>query len=140
MVQRDKKLEPAKVLYKHHSPRSYVVETPEGNKYRRNRRQLHASRVPTEAIGKLSTILASSHTNQSLSMSNSQEPTSSDSVSSRDSNQHGISQSDSDETAIPPINVNAETIGLSTNNSQELKTTRSGRTVKTPKYLSDFEH
>ena len=50
MVQRDKKLEPAKVLYKHHSPRSYVVETPEGDKYRRNRRQLHASRVPTEAV------------------------------------------------------------------------------------------
>ena len=32
---------PAKVLYKHDSPRSYVVQSKEGRKYRRNRRDIY---------------------------------------------------------------------------------------------------
>ena len=39
---------PAVVSYKHHTPRSYVVETASGRKYRRNRRHLNRNRAPGE--------------------------------------------------------------------------------------------
>ena len=42
---------PAKVTVKHHSPRSYVVQTTDGRKYRRNRRQLNRYRA-NDAIPK----------------------------------------------------------------------------------------
>ena len=36
---------PATVIGKHHTPRSYIVQTPEGQKYRRNRRHLNKCRA-----------------------------------------------------------------------------------------------
>ena len=39
---------PAAVSYKHHAPRSYVVETESGRKYCRNRRHLNLSKAPRE--------------------------------------------------------------------------------------------
>ena len=41
----DNKWIQATVIEKHHTPRSYIVQTPEGQKYRRNRRHLNKSRV-----------------------------------------------------------------------------------------------
>ena len=43
---------PAKVLYKHDSPRSYVVQSKEGRKYRRNRRDIRSTKhVHTKGPG-----------------------------------------------------------------------------------------
>ncbi|KAL9953715.1 hypothetical protein ACROYT_G041171 [Oculina patagonica] len=44
-VQHGKQWKAATVLYKHSSPRSYVVQAPDGTKYRRNRKQLHFTRA-----------------------------------------------------------------------------------------------
>ena len=48
---------PATVISKHHTPRSYVVETDGGSSYRRNRRHLRENRSvskPTETNEELS--------------------------------------------------------------------------------------
>jgi len=45
MLQHGNKWVPATVISKHHTPRSYIVETPEGQKYRRNRRHLNKCRT-----------------------------------------------------------------------------------------------
>ena len=44
-MQRGDKWIPATVVHKYHTPRPHVVQTPEGQKYRRNRRHLHIRRA-----------------------------------------------------------------------------------------------
>ena len=63
-MQKGRKWEPATVLYKHQSPRSYVVETPEGSRYRRNRRQLHSTQVPLQSAVETFATLSTDPTNQ----------------------------------------------------------------------------
>ena len=51
-MQHGEKWIPAKVLHKPQSPRSYLVESEQtGQKYRRNRRHLRATAVPTSQKG-----------------------------------------------------------------------------------------
>ena len=45
----------ATVVNKHHTPRPYVVQTPEGQKYRRNRRHLNTSQV-SQSLNKKSKV------------------------------------------------------------------------------------
>lgn len=44
-LKQDKKWVQATVVNKHHTPRSYVIQTPQGQKYRTNRRHLNTSQV-----------------------------------------------------------------------------------------------
>ena len=44
-LQHGNKWVPATVISKHHTPRSYIVQTPEDRKYRRNRRHLNRCRT-----------------------------------------------------------------------------------------------
>lgn len=46
-MNRDGKWQPAKVTSRENTPRSYVVNTSEGNSYRRNRRALSKTKIPT---------------------------------------------------------------------------------------------
>lgn len=47
-MNRDRKWYPAQVTSFGNTPRSYVVETSEGNQYRRNRRALSQTKIPTK--------------------------------------------------------------------------------------------
>ena len=50
-MKHDKKWIQATIVDKHHTPRSYIVQTPEGQRYRRNRRHLNKSRA-SEVLSK----------------------------------------------------------------------------------------
>ena len=50
-IEHDKKWIQATVVDKHHTPWSYIVQTHEGQRYRRNRRHLNKSRA-SEVLSK----------------------------------------------------------------------------------------
>jgi len=99
---------PATVIKKHHTPRSYIVQTPEGQKYRRNRPHLNKCRasqdIPTESAHYQTKATRTTHSSK---VSKAPVPT--------------------EET--PPPQVQKPTVS-----------TRSGRLVKEPAYLKDYEH
>ena len=110
---------PAVVSYKHHTPRSYVVETASGRKYRRNRRHLNRSRAP----GEQKFEARPEQTEITLPPTNVQRET-----------------TVQKETA-EPVNVQRETAkpvaSAVASAGEPVTVTRSGRLVKTPSYLKD---
>ena len=106
---------PAVVSYKHHTPRSFVVETASGRKYRRNRRHLNRSRAP----GEQKFEARPEQTEITLPPTNVQRET-----------------TVQKETA-EPVNMQRETAKPVASAGEPVTVTRSGRLVKTPSYLKD---
>ena len=101
-LQHGNKWVPATVISKHHTPRSYIVQTPEGQKYRRNRRHLNKCRVSQDIL------TASAHDQPKASPN------------------------------TPTAKVS--TVPVPTTEAPPPVCTRSGRLVKVPAYLKDYEH
>ena len=62
----DKKWIQATVVDKHHTPRSYIVQTPKGQRYRRNCRHLNKSRA-SEVLSKETVATKTSKVGQATS-------------------------------------------------------------------------
>ena len=131
-MQKGRKWEPATVLYKHQSPRSYVVETPEGSRYRRNRRQLHSTQVPLQSAVETFATLSTDPTNQLQNSAGSKGTDNNETPSSKSNTRDIYSEppASREEPCMTPIKQSPEPTP---------RMTRSGRIVKPPTYLSDFQ-
>ena len=67
-LQHGNKWVPATVISKHRTPRSYIVQTPDGRKYRRNRRHLNKCRasqdIPTASAHDQPKASSNTHTSK----------------------------------------------------------------------------
>ena len=107
-LQHGNKWVPATVISKHHTPRSYIVQTPEGRRYRRNRRHLNKCRASQD-------IPAASAYDQPKVSSNTHT---------------------SNVSAVPVPTTEASPPQVQKPHVR----TRSGRLVREPAYLKDYEH
>jgi len=107
----------AKVTDKHHSPRSYVVQTHDGRKYRRNRRQLNRYRTDT-AVPKNSDNYQPIGTECNHPIPATLPPEETVTMTTQQTEKQVKSEV---VTSTSPVTV-----------------TRSGRIVKKPSYLKDF--
>ncbi|KAK3108757.1 hypothetical protein FSP39_014959 [Pinctada imbricata] len=112
---------PATVVEQHHTPRSYVLQTPDGRKYRRNRQHIK----PTSA--KIRIPAESEEVNIPLSNSNCDTESR---LSANNSPQKEISNKQKD--AIPLK------VALPPEKPPEIHITRSGRQVKQPSKYADY--
>ena len=130
-MQHGKQLKAATVLYKHSSPRSYVVQAPDGTKYRRNRRHLHFTRAPATMASEDTAAL-----NKRLTVQPMDSPSSL--VTNTSENKNIVPQT---RTMEESRNDPAAQLGppVMTQSEAEVVKTRSGRTVKTPSNLRDFK-
>ena len=107
-LQHGNKWVPATVISKHHTPRSYIVQTQEGQKYRRNRRHLNKCRPlkdkPTASVHDQRKASPNIHTSKDNKVP---VPT---------------TEASPPQVQKPPVR------------------TRSGRLVRKPAYLKDYEH
>ena len=131
-MQHGKQWQAATVLYRHPSPRSYVVQATDGTRYRRNRRHLHFSRAPTtmpeEGMPSLNTRpTGCSIDTTSNGVIGSRETSSSVQPQSRSTDATGDDQ--------PSAPCEPSTVVIA---DQPAVKTRSGRQVKSPQYLKDF--
>ena len=119
--------QPATVIAKHESPRSYIVESPIGQRYRRNRKHLTLDKSRIGQRRDLSAYLPSSEAEPStVSSAENESPLSPTSYCTDDV---------ADSTAQP---VPAEMTRTHTSRKEsEPVTTRSGRNVRKPSRYND---
>ena len=128
-IQHGKQSQAATVLYRHPSPRSYVVQATDGTRYHRNRRHLHFSRAPTtmpkEDMPAVNMRpVGCSMDTTSNGVIGSRETSSSVQPQSRSTDATGEDQ--------PSTPCEPSTVVIS---DQVVVKTRSGRQVKPPQYL-----
>ena len=130
-MQHGKQWKAATVLYKHSSPRSYVVQAPDGTKYRRNRRHLH--------VTKASATMSSEDTpalDKRLTVQLKDGPSSLVTNTSKNKNMVPQTRTIEELRNDPPAQLEPPVM---TQSEAEIVKTRSGRTVKTPSHLGDFK-
>ena len=130
-MQHGKQWKAATVLYKHSSPRSYVVQAPDGTKYRRNRRHLHVTRAPATISSEDTAALDKRLAVQPMDSTSSL-------VTNTSANNHKVSQTRTMEESRNDLAAPLEP-PVMTQSEAEVVKTRSGRTVKTPSHLCDFK-
>ena len=130
-MQHGKQWKAATVLYKHSSPRSYVVQAPDGTKYRRNRRHLHVTRAPATISSEDTAALDKRLAVQPMDSTSSL-------VTNTSANNHKVSQTRTTEESRNDLAAPLEP-PVMTQSEAEVVKTRSGRTVKTPSHLCDFK-
>ena len=130
-MQHGKQWKAATVLYKHSSPRSYVVQAPDGTKYRRNRRHLHVTRAPATIASEDTAALDKRLAVQPMDSTSSL-------VTNTSANNNKVSQTRTREESRNDLAAPLEP-PVMTQSEAEVVKTRSGRTVKTPSHLCDFK-
>ena len=109
-----------------------VVETPEGSRYRRNRRKLHSTQVPLQSAVETFATVSTDPTNQLQNSAGSKDTDNSETASSKSNTRDIYSDppASREEPCMTPIKQSPEPTP---------RMTRSGRIVKPPSYLSDFQ-
>lgn len=133
-IQQGKKWAPAKVINQHSSPRSYVVQTPDGKFYRRNRRNLHSEKTPATTATEMSQPSLVTKTKVT--------------DVTKDKTPSPVTDAAMDKTQVTDISnqVKPKEMGknllshLLAKAQTPMKTTRSGRVIKPPQRLQDYEH
>lgn len=130
-MQHGKQWKAATVLYKHSSPRSYVVQAPDGTKYRRNRRHLHVTKAPATMSSEDTAAL-----DKRLTVQLKDGPSSLVTNTSKNKNMVPQTRTIEELRNDPPAQLEPP---VRTQSEAEIVKTRSGRTVKTPSHLGDFK-
>lgn len=126
-VLHDKKWIPGTVIEKHQTPRSFVVETPSGNKLRRNRRHINTTKADLHQREEISEpeILLRYETQRNQPSENPQ-------ISQNQSVQRNESRSSiqTSKNTSPEKNQSVESAGV--------RSTRSGREIRAPTKYKDY--
>ena len=145
-IQQGKKWKPAKVINQHISPRSYVVQTPDGMLYRRNRRNLHSDKSHTSLtmVPEMMQHPTPTASDKATVVSTNDKNTSSTQVSASPKKEQAQASHHTD-TEQPTVNSKSN-VGenllsklLAKAQQSPVKTTRSGRMVKPPQRFQDYE-
>ena len=130
-MQHGKQWKAATVLYKHSSPRSYVVQAPDGTKYCRNRRHLHVTKAPATMSSEDTAAL-----DKRLTVQLKDGPSSLVTNTSKNKNMVPQTRTIEELRNDPPAQLEPP---VRTQSEAEIVRTQSGRTMKTPSHLGDFK-
>ncbi|KAJ8975158.1 hypothetical protein NQ317_014532 [Molorchus minor] len=117
LVRRDKIWEPSKIIKKHQSPRSYIIQDQRGNILRRNSAHLGPSQNEYKLCADPDGL---------IDIANNEK----EKIFKSDSGPDSVSQTVKENISVP--------ISVSAQNSESATTTRSGRNIKVPERFKDF--